>query len=371
LEGGGKVGALMRAHNWSHSPLGPPEMWPQSLRAIVALLLHSKFPMFVAWGKELGFLYNDPYAEILGAKHPRALGARFYDIWSEIWPDISPLIDAAMAGEATYREDLPLVMNRKGFDEQTWFTFSYSPVRDESGEIAGMFCAVSETTERKKAEDALRESNERLRALVEAAAQHEQHQQLLLNELNHRVKNTLAIVQSFALQTLRNAKSLDDGRETFNARLIALSKAHDVLTREQWQGARLQEVIVESLAAHLDGNAGDPRIRLAGPEIRLKPKAALALSMALHELATNAAKYGALSNAGGRVRLEWSSFDQTFRLIWVESGGPKVVAPAKRGFGSRLIEHGLSQDLDGRVHIAFEEAGVRCIIEAPLMEITD
>ena len=109
-------------------------------------MLGSKFPMFVAWGDELGFLYNDAYAEILGAKHPGALGARFCDIWSEIWSDISPLIDAALAGEATYCEDLPLVMNRHGFDEQTWFTFSYSPVQDESGRVAGMFCAVAETT---------------------------------------------------------------------------------------------------------------------------------------------------------------------------------------------------------------------------------
>lgn len=111
LEGGGELGALMRTHDWSNSPLGAPETWPQSLRAIVTLMLHSKFPMFVAWGSELGFLYNDPYAEILGAKHPRSLGGRFYDIWSEIWPDISPLIDAALRGEATYHEDLPLVMN--------------------------------------------------------------------------------------------------------------------------------------------------------------------------------------------------------------------------------------------------------------------
>ena len=163
-EGGGAVGVLMRAQDWSNSPLGPPETWPQSLRAIVTLLLHSKFPMFVAWGKELGFLYNDPYAEILGAKHPRALGARFFDIWSEIWPDISPLIDAALAGEANYREDLPLVMNRKGYDEQTWFTFSYSPVRDESGAIVGMFCACTETTKRRQAEDALRQSRTQLEA---------------------------------------------------------------------------------------------------------------------------------------------------------------------------------------------------------------
>ena len=130
LQGGGKTGAMMRDHDWSSSPLGPPESWPRPLRIVVELLLQSQFPMFVAWGAELGFLYNDPYAEILGAKHPRALGRRFHDIWSEIWPDISPLIDAAMSGQATYREDLPLVMNRKGYDEQTWFTFSYSPVRD-------------------------------------------------------------------------------------------------------------------------------------------------------------------------------------------------------------------------------------------------
>src|SRR3954471_20245922 len=126
LSGGGALGALMRAHDWSRSPLGAPEGWPQSLRSVVGLLLNSKFPMFVAWGPELGFLYNDPYAEILGAKHPAALGGRFQDIWAEIWSDIAPLIEAAMAGEAVYREDLPLVLNRHGYPESGWFTFSYS-----------------------------------------------------------------------------------------------------------------------------------------------------------------------------------------------------------------------------------------------------
>src|SRR4029453_11555128 len=113
------------------------------------------------------FLYNDPYAEILGAKHPGALGRRFCDVWSEIWPEISPLIDAAMAGQATYREDLPLVMNRKGYDEETWFTFSYSPVYDESGRVGGIFGAVSETTRNVLAERALRQSEARLMALNE------------------------------------------------------------------------------------------------------------------------------------------------------------------------------------------------------------
>src|SRR4051794_22506128 len=102
LEGGGVTGAMMRAHDWSGSALGEPANWPQSLRSVVGLLLQSRFPMFVAWGRDLSFLYNDSYAEVLGAKHPLALGRRFQDIWSEIWPDISPLIDAAMSGQATY-----------------------------------------------------------------------------------------------------------------------------------------------------------------------------------------------------------------------------------------------------------------------------
>ncbi|WP_439371546.1 ATP-binding protein [Bradyrhizobium sp. DASA03120] len=128
--------------------------------------------MFVAWGEELGFLYNDAYAEILGTKHPRALGARFFDVWSEIWPDIAPLIDAAVAGEATYRENLPLTMNRHGYDEKTWFTFSYSPVRDESGLVAGMFCAVAETTSQvlaTRGRDALLQLDERLRNVADTA----------------------------------------------------------------------------------------------------------------------------------------------------------------------------------------------------------
>jgi PAS domain S-box-containing protein len=159
----------MRAHDWSNSPLGPPAKWPHSLRAVVGLLLNSKFPMFVAWGPDLGFLYNDPYAEILGAKHPAALGRPFHEVWSEIWHDISPLINSALSGEATYHENLPLVMQRRGFEEQTWFTFSYSPVRDESGAVAGMYCACTETTAHVLAERHRIEENERLRTLFEQA----------------------------------------------------------------------------------------------------------------------------------------------------------------------------------------------------------
>ena len=169
LSGGGQMGAMMRAHDWSASPLGHPRDWPQALRTTVGLMLNAKFPMFVAWGPELGFLYNDAYAMILGEKHPVALGARFHAIWREIWDDIHPLIVHALKGESTYMDRLPLRVNRHGYDEDTWFRFSYSPVRDEDGTVAGMFCACVEMTSEVLAERYRDEENQRLTALFEQA----------------------------------------------------------------------------------------------------------------------------------------------------------------------------------------------------------
>jgi len=169
LSGGGMMGALMRAHDWSASPLGHPRDWPQALRTTVGLMLNSKFPMFVAWGGELGFLYNDSYISVLGDKHPDALGKRFHDVWHEIWHDIHPLIVRALKGEASYMDRLPLRMRRHGYDEETWFRFSYSPVRDEDGTVAGMFCACVEMTGEVLAQRYREEENERLVTLFEQA----------------------------------------------------------------------------------------------------------------------------------------------------------------------------------------------------------
>ncbi len=167
LSGGGQMGARMRAHDWSSSPLSWPETWPQALRSVASLMLGSRFPMFAAWGPDLAFVYNDAYAEILGDKHPAALGRGFREIWPEIWDAITPFVDSAMAGEATWAENLPFTMNRHGYDEQTWFTFSYAPIRDDDGTVGGMFCSCTETTARVRAEEALRASEARASGVLE------------------------------------------------------------------------------------------------------------------------------------------------------------------------------------------------------------
>jgi PAS domain S-box-containing protein len=152
----------VRTFDWAASPLGASEQWPKSLQTAVDIALSSGQPMFVAWGPELIFLYNDAYAPILGAKHPDALGRPFHHVWQEIWHDLKPLIDRALAGEATWSENLPLIMKRNGYPEQTWYSFSYSPLRDDDGRIAGMFCSCIETTAQVLAERRSTAERERL-----------------------------------------------------------------------------------------------------------------------------------------------------------------------------------------------------------------
>jgi PAS domain S-box-containing protein len=169
LTGGGAMGALMRAHDWSRSPLGPPETWPERLRGVVDLMLASKFPMFVLWGRDYACLYNDGYIPLLGRRHPDALGRPFRATWPEIWSEIEPLIERAFAGESTFFDSLPLTVLRNGYEEAAAFTFSYSPVREEGGNIGGMFCAAVETTGRVQTERRLAADSEFLRGLFAQA----------------------------------------------------------------------------------------------------------------------------------------------------------------------------------------------------------
>jgi two-component sensor histidine kinase len=191
---------------------------------------------------------------------------------------------------------------------------------------------------------------------------------LLIEELNHRVKNTLALMQAIAVQTFRSASK--DERTKFEGRLGALAEAHNLLSQEKWQGSELKDVIERALQPFLL-NSPD-RIRMAGPTVPLSPRLAVVLSMIVHEMATNAAKYGALSGETGRVTLDWEITANTpkprLRLVWSETGGPPVTAPVQRGFGSRLIERSARDQLGGEATVDFLPRGVVYTISCTLEE---
>jgi PAS domain S-box-containing protein len=190
----------------------------------------------------------------------------------------------------------------------------------------------------------------------------EEQRKLLIDELNHRVKNTLAIVQGLAQQTLRGSPEIDEARLDFEGRLMALSTAHSLLTKENWRSADLRTVIWDTITTH---DPSGERFTVEGPEVRLEPQSAVAFAMAVHELCTNAVKYGALSTADGRVQVRWRRESATSRLhiIWTETGGPPVSTPTKRGFGARMIERALAAELRGEAKMRFEPLGFVCEID--------
>ena len=201
-------------------------------------------------------------------------------------------------------------------------------------------------------------------ALDEDADDAAERQKLMIDELNHRVKNTLATVQSIAMQTARSHRDPHSFAENFQARLLALSHTHDLLTRSHWEGADLGDILQHETEAH-----GPSRVSANGPRVALPPAAALSLGMIFHELATNAAKYGALSAPDGRVLVDWAVADLTnphLRLAWREVDGPPATPPTRRGFGSRLIERNVRHDLAGEVDLDYADGGLIATFSIPL-----
>ena len=628
------MGERIRAYDWTTTPLGPPENWPQSLRSALSICLHSNFPMAIYWGDGFRLLYNDAWASVLGPRHPQALGHPAHEVWPDIWHVIEPQFRAVMeTGESFATQDQLLPMQRFGRPEETYWDYSFTPIAGEDGKIVGILNQGQERTgrvlgqrrtalivelndrlrmlgspgritaaalamvgqhldagrvgygeidsekaviriepcwirdgmqdlagdlplksygadlhealrrgqpfqiddaltdprtaapeiaalfvsagirsgivtpvlqegvyvaalfahddkprswtdheasflhsvahrvwqevHRARAETALRASEERQRLIFEQAndiilttdldqvitscnpaaaaifdtvpeamigrsvrefltpeayeqtvlmlRQKLQHggttrhdvelmagpgrlrrweinsglaidsdgqaigvnviardvteqrafgerQQLLINELNHRVKNMLALVQGLALQSFKSEREPGDGHAAFQGRLVSLAAAHDLLTREQWEDVTLGELIADATRVHAEP---DGRIHASGPNIVVAPKAAIALVLALHELGTNAAKYGALSVPGGAVDIRWTVGDGRLHIEWRERGGPPVTVPLRQGFGLRMIERALAADLAGTATVTFAPEGLFCVIDAP------
>ena len=269
---------------------------------------------------------------------------------STMHPEDAAHIGAQIMGAMERRMSVTIVGRYNSALDDDYHTLETHarPRFSASGEFLGMIGVNIDISERQRA-DAQRE--------------------LLLAELNHRVKNTLAVVQSLAHQTFRNVEA-PEAKAAFEGRLLALASAHNLLTQSNWESAAMADVAADTLQAE---GVNRDRVVLSGPRVLLAPRAALAIAMALHELGTNALKYGALSNDAGRVRLTWSVTGEAPRMLridWREEGGPAVAPPSRRGFGSVLLERSLAHDLDGKVTTDFHKDGLVCVIEAPLIERT-
>ena len=284
---------------------------------------------------------NQAYSALVGGREvlgktvaaalPELSGQGFVDLLDGVYQNGEPYIGSA----------IPVLLRREdGTEDERFVDFIYQPVFQDS-EISGIFVQGHDVTERKRSE---------------------RHQQLLLGELNHRVKNTLAIVQSLAHQSFHSSVPAPDAIRRFEGRLEALAEAHNLLTRSNWESTSIEEVVVSALAPFCSRE----RREICGPSVQISPKTAVSFALALHELATNAAKYGALSNSQGRISVAWVVDGQELRLTWQEQGGPPVVAPERRGFGTRMIERTLASEFGGKVELEFRPEGVRCTVVAPI-----
>lgn len=458
--------------------MGVPERWPVELQALVNVMLGSLQPMLMVWGPQQITIYNDGYAAMCGNRHPAAFGHPFHDLWFDIWDQVNPIITAAYNGQGTSMDDIEFTMHRKGYPEETHFSFSYTPVRDPWGTVLGMFCACAEITSEviiRRQETSQQErfrqifqlspggiatlvgpnhvfefANEEYYSMIgtgrniigkpvaEAVSEvvrqgfvdildnvyktgqpfvargisvelnrgpagekqsryidltyqavrdplgtitgilvqaqdvterlaEEKHNALVSHELGHRLKNQLAMVQAIASQTLRSAPDMVSARRTLTDRIAVLANAHDTIVQGGLGTSKVHKLVNQMMAVHDD--PARSRFDVDGPNLRIGSRPSLSLSLILHELATNATKYGSLSTSEGRVAVTWNIIGpdrDRFELLWAESGGPITQLPEKEGAGTRLVKAGLAGVADSQVEMNYEPSGLRCRISSDL-----
>jgi len=291
--------------------------------------------------------FNEAAVEFAG-RRPE-IGEMWCVTWRLFYPDGTPMAHEECPMAVALKENRPVygeeAIAERPDGTRRWFAPYPTPLRDRSGRLTGAINMLVDITERKEAE---------------------RRQKLLVDELNHRVKNTLASVQSLVVQTAKTARTVEEFRHSVEGRILAMSGAHDQLSQRSWVDADLGDLLRSCLKPYLSkGN-----LAVHGEAIAVPPRAALMICMATHELATNAAKYGALSSETGRVDVSWgvdvTESNRALHLRWVERGGPAVTAPERKGFGTRLLERGIQAELHGTTTINFMPSGLECEFTIPL-----
>lgn len=285
---------------------------------------------------------NDSYLRLIGGR--RVVGHSIREALPEVVQQgFVDLLDGVFRNGVPYAAEGMRVMLQNDPDapaRETFLDFSYDAIRAPTGEITGVFVQGMDRTESFRAQ---------------------QRQRLLVDELNHRVKNALATVQSIAAQTFRTAPDMASARSAFEARLSALAKAHSMLSDRKWENADLEGLLRQELAAY-----GGERLTVRGPRVTVNSKAAIALALVAHELTTNAVKHGALSRPEGAIAVSWRLGKDAVRLQWQESGGPPVAQPTRKGFGSRLIGRVVEGELGGSLETRYQETGFAAFISIPV-----
>jgi PAS domain S-box-containing protein len=289
---------------------------------------------------------NDSFLSLTGFDRAEILGRSFNSLLAPgTDPDATARVIAALEGSP---DTDPEVHYRRKDGTEFWASVFVSPVRDRNDELLQHFVSFVDLTKHKRAQA---------------------HSNMLINELNHRVKNTLATVQSIVWQALRKSTEAKVIGESIQGRLSALSRSHDLLTREKWASAGLRDIVMDALEPFGVPDALAERLVIQGENIRLSPKVALALGIAFNELATNAVKYGAFSNEAGSIEISWtvvpSLNGNRLTLNWKEQAGTPVSPPVRKGFGLQVIERGLAQEVEGSVNLDFQPTGLIFTLDFP------
>jgi PAS domain S-box-containing protein len=290
---------------------------------------------------------NDSFLSLTGYQREEVLGQSFnFLMASGAVAETMTVVKSAFEHDSSNDQEIHY---RRKDGSEFWASIFVSPVRNESGDVVQRFVSFVDLTRHKQAQE---------------------QSKLLIDELNHRVKNTLATVQSIVWQAFRNSADPGAIQESIEGRIFALSRSHDLLTRENWESAGLLDLVKDALQSFGLANGRAERFVITGSNFRLPPKVTLTLGIAFHELATNAVKYGAFSNEAGSVSIRWAieptPDGERLVLHWQEKDGPSVTKPSRKGFGSQVIERGLAHELEGSAHLDYQMAGLICRIAIPM-----
>ncbi|MBT2245032.1 MULTISPECIES: sensor histidine kinase [Sphingobium] len=346
----------IRERDWSDTLLGPIDQWPALLRSTVEMLLSHGFPMIILWGPDLLQIYNDGYADLMVDKHPWGLGIANPICWPEVWHINEPIYARVFAGETVTIENGLYPLVRRGVRQDIWLSLTYSPVLDTDGTVAGVLVTIVETTRRVLAEAALEERSQQLNMVVA--------------ELQHRVRNILTVVRSIFSRTVETGTDFEEIAGHFRGRLDALARVQVIVTQSADGTADFENLLRDELVSV--GVQEGPNLEIIGQDVQMPAEIFETMGLAVHELTTNAVKYGAFRTETGKLTVTWqieSGGDATPMLsfLWKEEGVPAVgLAPRHEGFGRELIEEAIPYRLGGSACLEFLPGGIQCSIKVPL-----